>query len=243
MTFTAFPPDFCHLSAADSSRLFPGSGIPFAAPFGLDSSTPSNQPNPAGEQALSVLGEPWRSGSCRPSTVGAVDGTLPHRTCSDLGQHTVCCVGTENFLSYSRSQGNDLSTPMPGPYGFPWLKPGDHLVRSAAARWWSPIKMASLHRCAWKHRTVGPAGSFPLELLRQNGREDVRARLGGLAMALCSQEFSAHVPNQESPAHARSLHLQARPGQPGWRPFRLTPFGPVRSPETRRRAAFPWCRD
>lgn len=31
---------------------------------------------------------------------------------------------TEEFLHYSKSQGNDLSTPMPM-YAFPGLKPGD----------------------------------------------------------------------------------------------------------------------
>ena len=30
-----------------------------------------------------------------------------------------------NFLNYSKSQGNDLVTPMPE-YSFPGLKPGDH---------------------------------------------------------------------------------------------------------------------
>jgi uncharacterized protein (DUF2237 family) len=32
---------------------------------------------------------------------------------------------TEEFLKFSRSRGNDLSTPVPE-YHFPGLKPGDH---------------------------------------------------------------------------------------------------------------------
>jgi uncharacterized protein (DUF2237 family) len=42
-------------------------------------------------------------------------------------------VITEAFLSYSRAQGNDLSTPAPA-YGFPGLKPGDHWC-GCAPRW------------------------------------------------------------------------------------------------------------
>ena len=40
---------------------------------------------------------------------------------------------TEQFLSYSKAQGNDLSTPMPA-FQFPGLKPGDHWC-VCASRW------------------------------------------------------------------------------------------------------------
>jgi uncharacterized protein (DUF2237 family) len=40
----------------------------------------------------------------------------------DLGVHVVCAVVTEEFLTFSKAQGNDLSTPRPG---FDGLKPGD----------------------------------------------------------------------------------------------------------------------
>ena|SRR3982751_375533 len=42
----------------------------------------------------------------------------------DTGRHTVCIVATEEFLAYSKSVGNDLSTPRPE-YSFPGLKEGD----------------------------------------------------------------------------------------------------------------------
>jgi uncharacterized protein (DUF2237 family) len=42
----------------------------------------------------------------------------------DVGNHTVCAVMTSAFLDFSRSCGNDLSTPQPD-LGFPGLKPGD----------------------------------------------------------------------------------------------------------------------
>ncbi len=42
----------------------------------------------------------------------------------DFGSHTVCAVMTEQFLQFTRSRGNDLSSPAPQ-FGFPGLKPGD----------------------------------------------------------------------------------------------------------------------
>jgi hypothetical protein len=42
----------------------------------------------------------------------------------DHGRHTVCIVATDEFLSYSASVGNDLSTPMPQ-HAFPGVKDGD----------------------------------------------------------------------------------------------------------------------
>ena len=43
---------------------------------------------------------------------------------TDQGVHTVCIVATEEFLTFSKSVGNDLSTPLPQ-YSFPGVKVGD----------------------------------------------------------------------------------------------------------------------
>jgi hypothetical protein len=51
----------------------------------------------------------------------------------DRGLHTVCAVMTEAFLEFSRSVGNDLSTPRLG-YAFPGLRPGDRWCL-CALRW------------------------------------------------------------------------------------------------------------
>jgi uncharacterized protein len=51
----------------------------------------------------------------------------------DMGSHTVCGVMTAEFLAFSRSAGNDLSTPMPQ-FGFPGLQPGDRWCL-CAPRW------------------------------------------------------------------------------------------------------------
>lgn len=51
----------------------------------------------------------------------------------DGGKHVVCAVMTDEFLKYSRAQGNDLITPRPD-YDFPGLKAGDRWCL-CALRW------------------------------------------------------------------------------------------------------------
>jgi len=86
-------------------------------------STTAMAQNTTAKQPLNVLGtalesccnDPmtgyWRDGYCR--TAG-----------EDRGTHVVCAVMTQEFLEYTKSRGNDLSTPNPA-YRFPGLKPGD----------------------------------------------------------------------------------------------------------------------
>ena len=51
----------------------------------------------------------------------------------DYGSHVVCAVMTEDFLEFSKSKGNDLSTPRPE-FNFPGLKEGDSWCL-CAERW------------------------------------------------------------------------------------------------------------
>ena len=51
----------------------------------------------------------------------------------DFGSHTVCIEASADFLEFSKSKGNDLSTPRPE-FGFPGIKPGDCWCL-CAARW------------------------------------------------------------------------------------------------------------
>jgi uncharacterized protein (DUF2237 family) len=89
---------------------------------------------PAFESApeLNVLGEPlvlcstnpltgfFRTGHC----ITGPDGE---------GRHTVCAEMTAEFLAFSKTRGNDLSTPRPE-MAFPGLKPGDRWCL-VAERW------------------------------------------------------------------------------------------------------------
>ena len=51
----------------------------------------------------------------------------------DYGMHTVCALMTSEFLEFSKSAGNDLSSSRPE-YGFQGLKEGDYWCL-CAARW------------------------------------------------------------------------------------------------------------
>src|SRR5687768_9067794 len=83
-------------------------------------------------KARNVLGDELQSCSEYPLTGFYRDGCC-NTGSGDLGVHVVCAEMTEEFLLFSASRGNDLSTPMPD-YGFPGLNPGDRWCL-CAARW------------------------------------------------------------------------------------------------------------
>ena len=70
-----------------------------------------------------VLGGPLSSCSTEPMTGWRRDGCCCEDA-GDVGRHLVCAVMTDEFLEFTRSRGNDLSTPNPA-FGFPGLEPGD----------------------------------------------------------------------------------------------------------------------
>jgi hypothetical protein len=80
---------------------------------------------------LNVFGEPLQ-----PCSVDPMTGFFRTGACmagpDEVARHLVCCEMTAEFLAFSTSVGNDLSTPNPA-YGFPGLKPGDrwclHVLR------------------------------------------------------------------------------------------------------------------
>ena len=79
-----------------------------------------------------VLDRPIESCSTEPMTGFYRDGCC--RTGEDdAGKHTICVQMTAPFLAFSKSKGNDLSTPRPQ-YGFPGLQAGDRWCL-CAARW------------------------------------------------------------------------------------------------------------
>ncbi|GAB5525876.1 MAG: DUF2237 domain-containing protein [Roseivirga sp.] len=82
--------------------------------------------------ALNVFGEEMITCSTTPMTGFYRDGCCKTGD-DDHGTHTVCAVMTEEFLAFTKSVGNDLSTPMPQ-YQFPGLKPGDRWC-FCATRW------------------------------------------------------------------------------------------------------------
>jgi uncharacterized protein len=86
----------------------------------------------AQQAARNVLGEPLEICSMKPMTGFYRDGCCDTGQ-EDIGSHTVCAVMTAAFLDFSKSRGNDLSTPVPA-LGFPGLKSGDRWCL-CASRW------------------------------------------------------------------------------------------------------------
>jgi len=84
------------------------------------------------EPQKNVFGDPISSCSEAPVT-GFYRNGCCDTGADDVGSHTVCAVMTEEFLEFSKSVGNDLSTPIPE-FGFPGLKAGDRWCL-CAARW------------------------------------------------------------------------------------------------------------
>ena len=101
--------------------------------------------------AKNVLGEPLAACCTSPMTGFYRDGYC-HTGGGDAGVHVVCAEMTAEFLEFSKSRGNDLSTPQPD-VGFPGLKPGDRWCL-CAARWVEaleagfapPVKLTATHK-------------------------------------------------------------------------------------------------
>ncbi|MBC8050180.1 MAG: DUF2237 domain-containing protein [Chitinophagales bacterium] len=92
-----------------------------------------------------VFGEPLSDCSTSPLT-----GFFRNGCCDtgreDFGSHTVCAVMTEDFLTFSKSTGNDLSTAVPE-FDFPGLNPGDRWCL-CAARWQQAFKAGKAPKVA-----------------------------------------------------------------------------------------------
>ena len=61
---------------------------------------------------------------CKDPLTGYFRDGLCRTDVTDRGTHVVCAVMTNEFLSFTKSMGNDLSTPRPD-FNFPGLKEGD----------------------------------------------------------------------------------------------------------------------
>ncbi|MBU6229303.1 MAG: DUF2237 family protein [Cyanobacteria bacterium REEB459] len=87
----------------------------------------------------------------------------------DLGAHVVCAEMTEAFLTFSRTQGNDLSTPVPA-FQFPGLKPGDRWCL-CASRWKQaldaglapPVLLRATHASALEYVSLAELRAYALD--------------------------------------------------------------------------------
>ncbi len=116
------------------------------------------------DDSLNVLGEPMSSCSNEPLTGFFRDGYC--NTCrEDRGSHTVCARVTEEFLSFSKSRGNDLSTPQPN-FGFPGLRDGDRWCL-CAGRWLEAYENDAAPRVYLKSTHRRALDIVPMDVLRR----------------------------------------------------------------------------
>ncbi|AOT08128.1 DUF2237 family protein [Pseudoalteromonas luteoviolacea] len=102
------------------------------------------------EKAKNVLG-----GDLEVCCIDPLTGFMRDGYCNtndmDHGTHVVCAIVTEEFLAFTKTRGNDLSTPAPQ-YQFPGLKPGDGWCL-CSLRWKEayiagfapPVKLSATH--------------------------------------------------------------------------------------------------
>ena len=119
--------------------------------------------------ARNVLGERLENCSNNPMTGFFRDGCC-NTDHEDIGSHTVCAVMTAAFLDFSRSRGNDLSTPMPE-FGFAGLKPGDRWCL-CAPRWQEALEagqaprvvLRATHEGALEHCALADLKRYAVDL-------------------------------------------------------------------------------
>jgi len=124
---------------------------------------------PGRAPSINVLGGPLQACSVAPLTGFYRDGCC-NTGVDDVGSHTVCVVATAEFLEFSKSRGNDLSTPLPA-YGFAGLKPGDRWCL-CAPRWQEAFEagraprvvLRATHEGALSHCSLADLKRFAIDL-------------------------------------------------------------------------------
>ena len=88
----------------------------------------------------------------------------------DAGRHVVCCEMTAEFLAFSKSRGNDLTTPHPE-WAFPGLKPGDRWclvaprwVEAHAAGIAPRVALLSTHEAVLQYTDLKTLKAYALDL-------------------------------------------------------------------------------
>src|SRR4029077_20658818 len=121
--------------------------------------------------ARNVLG-----GELKPCSLDPVTGFFRNGCCEtsheDLGMHTVCAVMTAELLAFSKSAGNDLSTPMPE-YGFAGLKPGDRWCL-CAPRWKEALDAGAAPQLVLEATHEEVLAIAPLSVLRAHAAPHMR---------------------------------------------------------------------
>ncbi|MEG4816246.1 DUF2237 domain-containing protein [Microcoleus sp. K5-D4] len=120
-------------------------------------------------EATNVLGGKLETCCTSPMTGYYRDGKC-NTGGGDFGAHTVCAQLTEEFLQFTKSNGNDLSTPVPE-FNFPGLKPGDCWCL-CASRWKEamdagvapPVVLAATHALTLEYVSLDELKQYAADL-------------------------------------------------------------------------------
>ena len=116
------------------------------------------------EKQKNILGEEIESCCENPITGFFRDGFC-HTDERDQGVHTVCVKMTEEFLNFSKSRGNDLSTPRPE-FNFPGVKAGDSWCL-CAERWGEAYELGMAPNLYIKRTNIKTLDIVSLEVLKE----------------------------------------------------------------------------
>ena len=114
--------------------------------------------------SINVFGEVLETCSEAPMTGFYRDGCC-NTSDTDLGSHTVCVLLTDEFLQFSKQQGNDLITPQPQ-YDFPGLKAGQRWCL-CASRWLQAYSAGCAPRVYLRRTHLRALEIVPMEQLRK----------------------------------------------------------------------------
>ncbi len=126
-------------------------------------SPPPTPPTIQLEESQNVFGEPLKSCSNNPLTGFFRDGCC-NTGPLDHGRHTVCVLLSSEFLEFSKSRGNDLSTPRTE-LGFEGLKPGQRWCL-CADRWAEAAAQNAAPKVILESTHKNTLQSIPFETLR-----------------------------------------------------------------------------
>ena len=116
------------------------------------------------EDQLNIFNEPLEACSFDPVT-GFFRSGCCETSEQDTGSHTVCAIMTEEFLKFSKSKGNDLSTPVPA-FDFPGLNSGDRWCL-CAARWLEAYEAGSAPSIIAKATHRRAIEIIPMEVIKE----------------------------------------------------------------------------
>ena len=116
------------------------------------------------EEQLNIFNEPLEACSFDPVT-GFFRSGCCETSEQDTGSHTVCAIMTEEFLKFSKSKGNDLSTPVPA-FDFPGLNSGDRWCL-CAARWLEAYEANSAPSIIAKATHRRALEIIPMEVIKE----------------------------------------------------------------------------